>query len=377
MKILFTGGGSGGHFYPIIAVAEELNTVVMERKLLAPKLYYAGPTPFDEEALFKNNLTFIQSPAGKMRRYFSLLNFFDLFKTALGVIKALFQVFILYPDVIFSKGGYASFPTVFAAKLFRIPLIIHESDSEPGKVNAWAGKFATRIAVAYPDAVRFFPKEKTALTGNPVRKSLHTIAKEGAREFLHLSSTYQVVLILGGSQGAEVLNDVVLGALPEMVSKYQVLHQTGENKFTEVSQTAAVVLEKSEHKENYKPFPYLNELALRMAVGASMLIVSRAGSGAISEIALWGIPSIVVPLPSSVSHDQEKNAFTYARTGAAVAILQGNLSPHLLVSEIDRLVRNEPLRMKMTVAARSFARPNAGRIIAEAILSIALKHENA
>ena len=152
MKIVFTGGGTGGHFYPIIAVAEEINNIVRERKLLAPQLYYLAPKKYDARALYENNINFRKSPAGKKRRYFSIWNFFDMFKTIFGVIKTTFQLFAIYPDVVFSKGGYASFPTLFAAKLLRIPVIIHESDAVPGKVSLWSGKFAIKIAVSYPEA---------------------------------------------------------------------------------------------------------------------------------------------------------------------------------------------------------------------------------
>ena len=375
MKILFTGGGTGGHFYPIIAVAEEINALVEERKLLRPSLYYMGPTPFEERLLFENGIEFRKSPAGKLRHYFSLFNITDAVKTAYGILKALFQVFSIYPDVVFSKGGYASFPTVLAARLFKIPLVIHESDALPGKVNRFAGKFANRIAIAYPEAVRFFPKDKTALVGNPVRKALRTVAREGAYEFLHLSPELPVILALGGSQGARKLNDILLGALPELLERFQVIHQTGDTLFKEVESTARVILEKHPHANRYKVFPYLNELALRMSAGVAAVILSRAGSGAIFEIAQWGIPSIIVPLPELVSHDQTKNAFTYARSGAAVVIEQDNLTSHLLVSEITRLVDNQPVREKMKEGARSFAKPKAAREIAEAIIDLALKHE--
>src|ERR1043166_6615965 len=184
MKILFTGGGTGGHFYPIIAVAEAINDEVRERKLIEPQLYFAAPKPYDREMLLANNITFVPTAAGKIRNYFSLLNFFDYFKTAWGVFRSVLRIFFLYPDVVFGKGGYASFPTLLAAKLFRIPVVIHESDAEPGRVNRWAGKFAQKIAVSYADAADYFPKDRVAYTGNPVRKAALVPAREGMYEFL-------------------------------------------------------------------------------------------------------------------------------------------------------------------------------------------------
>ena len=125
MKILFTGGGTGGHFYPIIAVAEAVNDLVRERKLLEPELIYAAPEPYDREMLIANGIKFVPTAAGKIRNYFSVLNFFDYFKTAWGVVRSVLRIFFLYPDVVFGKGGYAAFPTLLAAKLFKIPVIIH------------------------------------------------------------------------------------------------------------------------------------------------------------------------------------------------------------------------------------------------------------
>ncbi|HPN89357.1 MAG TPA: glycosyltransferase, partial [Candidatus Paceibacterota bacterium] len=157
MKILFTGGGTGGHFYPVIAVAEEVKRICTEQKIVAPELYFMSDKPYNERALSDNGLKFVPVQAGKIRRYFSLMNFFDVFKTIFGSIRAIFTLFSIYPDVVFGKGGYASFPGLLAARLLRIPVVIHESDSHPGRVTLWAGKFAKRIAVSYPEAAKYFP----------------------------------------------------------------------------------------------------------------------------------------------------------------------------------------------------------------------------
>ena len=365
---------TGGHFYPIIAVAEAIHDVAREKKLLEPTLYFASPDPYDKELLVANSITFVPTSAGKMRRYFSILNFFDIFKTAWGVIRSVFRIFFLYPDVVFGKGGYASFPTLLAAKLFRIPVIIHESDAVPGKVNRWAAKFAEKIAISYPEAAEYFPKEKVAFTGNPVRRSALLPTREGAHEFLKLSHNLPIILVLGGSQGARAINDVVVSALPQLIGKYQIVHQTGENNLKEVVGQANLVLLDSPYKENYKPFGYLNDLAMRMCAGAAALVVTRAGS-TIFEVAAWGIPSIVVPLPDSGQDHQVKNAFSYARAGAAAVVEQNNLTPGLLVEEIDRILGDEAMTRKMSEAARGFARVDASRTIANALIDIALSHE--
>ena len=374
MRILFTGGGSGGHFYPIVSIAGELNNLAKEKRLLEVELFYMSPTPYNPGVLFENGITYKKNSAGKLRRYFSILNFFDLFKTGWGIIVSLLVVYKIYPDVVFGKGGYASFPALVAARLLSIPTIIHESDTVPGKVNSWAGKWATRIAVSYKKAASHFPIDKVAFTGQPIRKDIAMPLTSGAREFLKIEEDLPVVLVLGGSQGAERINDVVLEGLKNLVEKYVIIHQTGKNNIVEVKATSEAVLFDSIHKDRYKAFDYLETLALRMAAGVARVVVSRAGS-TIFEIAAWGLPSIVVPISKSNGDHQRQNAFSYARAGACVVVEESNLTPNILASEIERLVTNEVEREKMKTSAKAFYKPDAARQVAEEILKIALSHE--
>lgn len=375
MKILFTSGGSGGHFYPVIAVAEAINDLVREKKLIEPALYYAAPDPYDRELLLANNIQFVPTAAGKLRRYFSLLNIVDVFKTGWGIIRSALRTFFIYPDVVFGTGGYASFPMLLAARIFRIPVVIHESDSVPGTVNKWAGKFAEKIAISYPEAANYFPKEKVALTGNPIRKSILLPERQGVREYLGFGEALPVIVVLGGSQGAQAVNEAILEALPKLVEKYNLVHQTGNANFKEVSGRAKVALINSPHPERYKPLAYLNELTTRMSAGAATLIVTRAGS-TLFEIAAWGVPAIVIPLEGSASDHQTKNAFAYARAGGGVVLEQNNLTPGLLLSEIDRVTGNPELLRQMSEKARSFARVDAAQKIAQVLLDIAVSHES-
>lgn len=373
MKILFTGGGSGGHFYPIIAIAEEVNKLVAENKLVNVELFYMSHSPYNEGLLFEHGITFKKNTAGKLRIYFSLMNIVDMFKTAWGVVVSLWAIFSLYPDVIFGKGGYASFPALLAGKLLRIPVVIHESDSVPGRVNAWAGKFAERIAISYPESAQFFPQGKTAYTGNPIRKDIMQALSVGAHEYLNLDPSLPTILVIGGSQGAQLINDTLIDALPRLVEKYQIIHQTGKNNIQSVRDTANVVLLTHPHKNRYHPFDYLNNLSLRMSAGASDLIISRAGSS-LFEIASWAKPSIVIPITKSNGDHQRVNAYAYARTGAAIVLEEANLSGNILSAEVDRLIENKELREKMSEATKAYQHPDAARKIATEILNIALDH---
>lgn len=378
MKIVFTGGGTGGHFYPIIAVAEEIHEIVESEKLLAPELYYIGPHVLDHEALAEQNVTWKRSNAGKVRRYFSIRNAFDVIKVTLGVIQSTIQLFFLYPDVVFSKGGYAAFPTTVAARLLRIPVIIHESDAHPGRANVIAAKWAKAIAISFPGVTEYFTgidQSKFALVGNPIRRVLFRPAQEGAHAYLNLKEELPTILILGGSQGAQAINSVVLDALPQLLEKYQVIHQTGKDNIESVRGIASVSLRGNPNKDRYRPFGFLNTLAMRMSAGIASIVVARAGTGTIFEAAAWGLPAIVIPLPEDISHDQTKNAFAYAREGGAVVMKQKNLSKNLLIAEIDRIMQSEKIQADMTEAAKRFAQPDAAKKIARMIINTALKHE--
>jgi UDP-N-acetylglucosamine--N-acetylmuramyl-(pentapeptide) pyrophosphoryl-undecaprenol N-acetylglucosamine transferase len=378
MKILLLGGGTGGHFYPLIAVAEAIEDLCEEKTLLEPELYYIGPPPFDPPNLLEHGITYKPGTAGKIRQYGSIVNIFDGFKTAIGILRAIPQIFNLYPDAIFSTGGYAAFPALVAARIFRIPVIIYDADANPGKVSLWSSKFAQAIAVAHPEAASHFPprvRHKIARVGHPIRKEILGVMKEGGFEFLNLDRSVPAILILGGSQGARAINEALLDALNELVVRYNVVHQTGTANLEETAGIASVVLKDSQFKERYHPFGLLNTLALRMAAGAASIILARAGSGTIFELASWGIPAILVPIPPDVSHDQTENAFSYARSGGAIVIEQRNLSPHVLSAEIDRLMNDPALREKMAVAGKEFARPEAARKIARMLLDIGIQHE--
>ena len=375
MKIVFTGGGTGGHFYPIIAVAEAVHEVADREKILALKMYYYSDSPYDKEALFQEGLIYREVSAGKRRLYSSASNFFDLFKTGIGAIGATVSLFFLYPDVVFCKGGYASFPVVLAARVLRIPVVVHESDSVPGRVTSWAGKFAKRIAVSYDEAAMSFPKDKVAVTGQPIRTIIQQKKPEGAFEYLKLDPTVPTILVLGGSLGADAINNLILDSLPELVKKYQIVHQTGAGNFKDVKMRAEFMLSKSEHAARYIPFAFLNPLALKMAAGASTLVISRAGS-AIFEIAGWGIPSILIPITESHDDHQKKNAYNYARHGGAIVIEEANLSHTILLAEIDRFYGDKARADKMAAAALAFATPDASMKIARLLIDICLSHEN-
>ena len=375
MKIVFTGGGTGGHFYPIIAVAQKVNKIIDDDNILGAKLYYISNTPYDKEMLFENEILYEEVIAGKRRTYFSILNFVDLFKMFFGVINAIFKLFSIYPDVVFGKGGYASFPAIFAARILRIPVMIHESDSVPGRVNKWAGHFAQKIAVSFKDAASYFPKDKVAWTGHPIRAEIENPApREEALKYFKFESKVPVVLILGGSQGAELINNTILDILPKLVKSYQVIHQTGVNNFKIIKEQAEVVLFDNKEKSRYTPIAFLNPLAMKMAAGVTTIIISRSGSS-LFEIASWGVPSILIPITKTNLDHQKKNAFSYAHAGACSVIEEANMTANILNSEIESIVGDKAGYERMAKAAKAFNKPDAAMKIARVLVDIALSHE--
>jgi UDP-N-acetylglucosamine--N-acetylmuramyl-(pentapeptide) pyrophosphoryl-undecaprenol N-acetylglucosamine transferase len=242
-----------------------------------------------------------------------------------------------------------------------------------------AASWAKKIAISFEDAAHYFPlkvQDKIARTGIPIRKALMRVETEGAQQYLGLEKELPTILIIGGSQGAMKINEAVLTALPQLILFANIIHQTGQANFKSVQTVAQVELEKNPLASRYHPIDYLSEISLQRSAGVASIIVSRAGANSIAEIGLWKKPSIIIPIPESVSHDQRSNAYAYARTGAAIVIEEENLTPHLLVSEIQRVLGNPELQKSMVLGAAGFTDPDAARILAREVLAIALSHDS-
>lgn len=373
MKVLFAGGGgSGGHFYPIIAVARALRKVAAEEHIIALELFFAADQAFDERTLKEEQIEFIKIVSGKIPRYPSLQYLTSPFLIVFGFFKAFLLLYKLLPDVILSKGGYSAVPILLAARILRIPVVVHESDVVPGMVNHWAGAWAARVAISFPQSVANFKNTSVALTGNPIRHQVVGGNEREAFETFTLEEGIPILLVLGGSQGAERINEIILDILPEATTRYQIIHQTGSTNYQDIAGRSEVVLEKSQFKHRYHSFSFLEESDLRNASRVASLIIARAGAGAIFEIAAWRVPAILIPLGQAAQDHQRENAYAYARTGGAEVVEEENLTPHIVLSAVDKIL-NDPAKVaSMKRAAQEFARLDAAELIAQEILKLGI-----
>jgi len=378
LRIILTGGGSGGHTFPLIAVARELKKIANSQNINL-ELMYIGPNDFTLSYIQKEGIEIKTILAGKIRREFSWQNFLDFFKTLAGIFQALAYVYFKMPDLIFSKGGYGSFPVTFWGILFFIPTYIHESDFVPGLSNHLIGRLAKKIFISFEGTKNYFPLQKTILVGNPIREELlsQNIDPEADKKVLGLSHR-PVLTILGGSQGSKHINDLILDILPKLIDRLEIIHQVGDNNYEELLKEKEIIFQEiikdETAKQYYHPVPFLEEVStpglnsLKDVLIVSNLIIARAGSGLIFEIAALGKPAIIIPLPWATQDHQKKNAYEYAKTGAAIVIEEQNLKPNIFSDLILDTLTNQEKLISMSQAALAFAKPKAAEEIAKYLL---------
>jgi len=366
MRILLTGGGTGGHIMPILAVVKSIKKIT-KREV---EFLLVGLVDQDSKTILENEGIRVKNIAcGKFRRYFSIKNFTDLFKIPVGLIQAFWHVYIFMPDVTFSKGGYASIPGSFASWFFRIPILSHESDTVPGLSNKFIGKLSKIVAVAFQKPFEYFSKKKTVLLGNPIRQEIFLGSAEKCRGEFSIALDRTIIFVIGGSQGAVEINKAVLGILSQLVEKADVIHQCGRKDFENVKQRAAEILGQDFEKKGYHPRDFISNELSDIFAGAD-LVITRAGANVLSEIAVSGKPSIIIPLLSSAGDHQKENAFEFTKAGASIVIEHSNLTSGLFLAEINKILDSSDLAKAMGDNAKKLAHPDASDKIAELILKL-------
>jgi UDP-N-acetylglucosamine--N-acetylmuramyl-(pentapeptide) pyrophosphoryl-undecaprenol N-acetylglucosamine transferase len=367
MRIVLTGGGTGGHLTPLVAIADKLKEKLGSE---ANILYIGSGAEMERQIMAEEGIAARFVVAGKMRRYFSWQNFVDIFKVPIGFVQSLWILLFFMPDVIFSKGGYVALPIVIAGWIYRIPIMIHESDSTPGISNQFLAKFANRIAVAYPSAEEYFPKERTALTGNPIRFQVTDGDPVMLRRELGFTESRKTLLVLGGSQGSKVINEAIVKILPQILQYFQVIHQTGKDHYDSVVHEAAFMGVKVGHN-GYYATPFMNANKLRDSFALSDVVISRAGATFITEIAANGKPAILIPISESANDHQRMNAYALAKIGAAIVLEESNLGEHILLEKINHILNDKELQLGMIEKIKTFYHADAADVIAKGIIEIA------
>ncbi len=350
IKIVLTGGGTAGHIWPLIAVTNQLKKIRKNSEFL-----FIGPDNIDEKVIAKNNnLNYFAISSGKIRRYFDWQNFIDPFKSISGFVQAIGVLKKFKPNIIFAKGGYATFPVVLAGWFLKIPIIIHESDSIMGLANRIESRLAKKICVGFP--TQFYScinPIKLVYTGNPIREEF--IQAKRLDGFNKQSN--RTILVTGGSQGAHFINQTILTILPKLVKKYHIIHICGKNDYKNCQKY------KSSQYELYDFTDKIYHLMKR-----ADLIITRAGAGTLGEVSALAKPAIIIPLPSSANNHQLKNAQVYEKNKAATVILEQNIVPENLKIIIEGLLNNKSLLKEMSTNSHKLFKEDAAILIANEIL---------
>ncbi len=303
-KIILTGGGTAGHVTPNLALLPELQERGYEVR-------YIGSYNGIERKLIENaGIPYDGISSGKLRRYFDLKNFTDPFRVLKGYAEAISLMRKHRPDVVFSKGGFVAVPVVLAARHFKIPTIIHESDMTPGLANKICIPSAAKICCNFPETLQYLPKDKAVLSGSPIRKELLEGDRLTGLQYTGLSANKPVVLVIGGSLGSVAVNKAVRSILPKLLETYQVIHICGRNNLDE-----SLI-----GREGYVQYEYV-DAPLRHLFAAADLIVSRAGANSICEILALRKPHILIPLSAAASRgDQILNARSFEKQGFSTVL---------------------------------------------------------
>ncbi len=323
-KILLTGGGTAGHVTPNIALLPYLKEAGFEI------CYIGSYNGMEKDLIEAEGIPYYGISSGKLRRYFDPKNFSDPFKVLKGLFQAIHLIHRQKPNIIFSKGGFVSVPVVLAAKLCRVPVIIHESDLTPGLANKLAIPCASKVCCNFPETVAYLPDDKAVLTGSPIRHELLSGDAAAARQLCGFDCSRPVLFVIGGSSGSVVINRALREALPKLLEKFQIVHMCGKgNQDLSLAPT-----------KGYRQFEYIGR-ELSDIFALSDIIISRAGANSICELLALHKPNLLIPLSAAASRgDQLLNAASFEKQGFSKVLLEENLNERTLLDAIDELYEN-------------------------------------
>jgi len=367
MRVLVSGGGTGGHIYPALAVAAQLR-----QEYQAEILYLGSDDGLETELAPAAGFALATVKAGKLRRYVSWKTITGVVRVPVGMAQAGGIVRRFRPQLVFTTGGYVAVPAGLAARLNSVPLLLHQQDVPPNLSNKLIAPLATRISVAFADSLAYFPARKTLQVGNPVRQAILDMRQttpQQARSTLGYAEQLPLLLVTGGSQGARHLNMVACRALPGLLGHCQVLQISGKALFEETRKLAEEVLAGMDEasRRRYRLVPYM-DAEMPTALQAADVVLCRAGAATLSELAVLGKASILVPLPPAIGNSpQEANADMFGRKQAAQVIRNADLEPQILVERVIAIITSNTLLQSMAHAALALAKPQATQEVAAII----------
>lgn len=360
-RFIISGGGTGGHIYPAIAIANELKALDPTTEIL----FVGAEGKMEMEKVPRAGYKIVGLPVVGIKRELTLSNLTFPIKLGRSLLKARGIVRDFRPDAAVGVGGYASGPVLLAASLRGIPTLIQEQNSYAGLTNKVLSRWAARICVAYPGMDAFFPADKIRLTGNPVRHDIQFADQqvEAGRQFFGLESNRPTLLVIGGSQGARTLNETLETGLTRLVDAgVQVIWQTGP-AFIERARVAAAAV----GSPLIKAYDFIYDMDKAYAVADT--VVSRAGALSVSELCLVGRPAILVPFPAASEDHQTKNAMALVERNAALLVSDQAARQELVTAALN-LLSNAPQRERLSTEIRTFAKPDAARDIAGEVLKL-------
>jgi UDP-N-acetylglucosamine--N-acetylmuramyl-(pentapeptide) pyrophosphoryl-undecaprenol N-acetylglucosamine transferase len=366
MKIVVSGGGTGGHIYPALALIREIQM----KSIDAQFLYIGTENGLESKIVKREGINFKTIHISGFKRTLSMDNVKTVFRFLKGVSDSKRILKEFKPDVVIGTGGYVCGPVVYAAAKLRIPTIIHEQNSVPGLTNKFLSRYVNNIAICFEEAKNFFPSEKVVFTGNP--RATEVLGKDAIKGRLSvgLKTNVPAVLIVGGSRGAKPINEAVIKSLTELGQKpYQILYVTGDVHYQDVKNEVELV----GNPNNVIIKPFINNMPEVLA--GMDLVVARAGATTLAELTSLGIPSILIPSPYVTNNHQERNARALSEKGAAKLVLEKDLSGKLLVEKIDSILLHNDKLLDMKERSKALGVPDAADQLYKLMIQLARKSE--
>lgn len=367
MKIIVSGGGTGGHIYPALTIIRTIQKKASDTEFL----YVGTRQGLESDIIPKENIPFFALDLeGGFERHFTLENIKRAANAIISVKKAVNIVKTFKPDVVVGTGGYVCGPILLAASLEKVPTLIQEQNVVAGITNKILSKFVTKIAVGCEGALNRFPKDKTVYTGNPIRAEVLQGNREEGLKYFGFDDDKPVVLISGGSRGARSINRAMVDILVKAANNpaIQYLHVTGKGEYDDIITRLKDAGVETNNLRHIRIEPYLYNMPQAMAMAD--LIITRAGATTLAELTARGIPSILIPYPYAAENHQEYNAKALVDAGAARMILNKDLTSDLLQKNINELLTSSDTLRAMSAASLSLGRPQAAEDIAELILQL-------